>query len=283
MENKLRILAVDDSMVSLAAIEQGLADEYEVITVNSGMRAIRFLRQERPDLILLDIQMVQKDGIETLRDIRAMENGADIPVIMLTSKKDKDAVIKSHHLGAHDYVLKPFDMQDLQVRIRRTLKKTGSIPVKDKELYGDIKEVQEELLDGNTRAAIAKANAILNYKTDPEMLIRMQNIHRKLLAYDKDTANRMVGRALKLLERNLEPTKPSNFASAEMIKAWLFCAGCDLGNFNVRGASQKLEDLLRFDLPPAVGNACKAALLHLEEYDDGAAEELVKETLQTFS
>ena len=76
---KMRILAVDDNSISLAAIEQELKKEYEVIPVNSGARALQYLRRERPDLILLDIQMAQKDGIETLREIRQMDRCWGMP------------------------------------------------------------------------------------------------------------------------------------------------------------------------------------------------------------
>lgn len=123
MEKKLRILVVDDSAVSLASVEQKLKDMYEVITVNSGARALRYLRNEKPDLILLDIKMEGKDGIETLKELRAMENGANIPVIMLTSKSDKGSIIESTKFGIYDYVLKPFDTKDLHYRIRRALEK----------------------------------------------------------------------------------------------------------------------------------------------------------------
>lgn len=125
MNNKTRILAVDDNAISLKAIDQALRDEYEVITVNSGERAIRYLLCERPDLILLDIQMAHKDGIETLKEIRSMKNGADIPVIMLTSKNDKETIIQSSRLGIDDYVLKPFDSKQLSERIYQTLEKAG--------------------------------------------------------------------------------------------------------------------------------------------------------------
>ena len=121
--DKLRSLAVDDNSISLAAIEQELKKEYEVIPVNSGSRALQYLRREKPDLILLDIQMAQKDGIETLREIREMEKCKDIPVIMLTSKQDKSAVVETSKLGIYDYILKPFQGENLHNRIDRVLKK----------------------------------------------------------------------------------------------------------------------------------------------------------------
>ncbi len=116
-----RILAVDDAATILLRITDALEKYYEVVTVNSGARALRFLEKEKPDLILLDIRMAPKDGFETLREIRAIEDRADIPVIMLTGVEDKDSVLEGIKLGICDYVLKPFTPDDLLDRIRRAL------------------------------------------------------------------------------------------------------------------------------------------------------------------
>ena len=118
---KKRILAVDDTAIILTRISNTLGDNYEVVTVNSGIRALKYLKQEKekPDLILLDIQMEQKDGIETLEEIRAMKEFADIPVVMLTGVEDKDIVLKTAKLGICGYILKPFSSEDLLNRIRQ--------------------------------------------------------------------------------------------------------------------------------------------------------------------
>ena len=114
-----RILAVDDTAVILTRISNTLRNDYDVITVNSGARALKYLAQRKPDLILLDIQMTPKNGIDTLREIRAMEDRADIPVIMLTGVEDKSFVLASVKLGICDYLLKPFSAEELLKRIRR--------------------------------------------------------------------------------------------------------------------------------------------------------------------
>lgn len=124
MSDKMKILAVDDNCISLSVIEQELKDDYEVIPINSGMRALQYLSRERPDLILLDIQMELVDGIETLKEIREREECKDIPVIMLTSMKDKQMVVESAKLGVEGYVIKPFNKQDLHDRVDRVLKRT---------------------------------------------------------------------------------------------------------------------------------------------------------------
>lgn len=124
---------MDDTAVTLSRIADVLQKYYEVITVNSGMRAIKYLQTEKPDLILLDIRMNPKDGLETLREIRSMSDRSDIPVIMLTGAEDKKTVIESARLGICDYILKPFVDEDLLSRVRRAIGSDGQAPVLDIE------------------------------------------------------------------------------------------------------------------------------------------------------
>ena len=115
------ILAVDDAAIILQRIKDDLGKDYQVVKVNSGSRALRYLEKEKPDLILLDIRMAPKDGFQTLREIRAMEDRADIPVVMLTGLEDKRYVMEGIKLGICDYILKPFTPDDLLDRIYRIL------------------------------------------------------------------------------------------------------------------------------------------------------------------
>lgn len=280
MENKIRILAVDDNIINLATIEQELKNRYDVVTVNSGARAIRFLNKEKPDLILLDVQMALMDGIETLKEIRTMENGAAIPVIMLTSKKDKETVIEGTKLGILDYVLKPFDTQELHARIDRALKKVGTLPVEDKELYEEVMGVKTELEKGNAKNAIMKIDEILSYKIDEEIFGRMQNAKTRVKMGDDATGLRMTERVLKMLERTVMTEQSSKYPiSVGEMNARLLYVLNDLGNFKVKDAAQKLEELLCYELPPVVNEACVAAQERLDEFDDGAAEDLIQHAL----
>ena len=120
--NKKCILAIDDVAFVLSRITDALGKDYNIVTVNSGARALRYLSRNKPDLILLDIRMPAMDGFEVLREIRAMEDRADIPIIMLTAMEDKQSVIKSVELGICDYVLKPFTPADLLERVQRVLR-----------------------------------------------------------------------------------------------------------------------------------------------------------------
>lgn len=123
-----RVLAVDDDVIILTRISNILKNDYELVTINSGMRALRYLKLEQPDLILLDIRMAQQDGIETLREIRNMEECRSIPVIMLTGVENKETVMESARLGIRDYLLKPFSSVELLKRIRRVFDEEEANP-----------------------------------------------------------------------------------------------------------------------------------------------------------
>lgn len=125
-KNKPRILAIDDAAIMLRRLTLLLNDHYSIVTVNSGHRALKYLEIEKPDLILLDIKMLPKDGFETLRDIRKMEGCEEIPVIMLTGLEDKQSVIESVNLGVCDYILKPFESDVLIERIEKALAESKS-------------------------------------------------------------------------------------------------------------------------------------------------------------
>lgn len=120
---KAIILAVDDNAVNLATIEQTLEDEYDVIPVIAGARAIKYLSRAQADLMLLDVQMPDMDGIQTLEEIRKLDNGQTLPVIFLTAANDEDVAQQGNRLGIVDYIIKPFDGADLKRRIQQVLEK----------------------------------------------------------------------------------------------------------------------------------------------------------------
>ena len=145
MAIRKKVLVVDDVAISLSVAEQALREYYEVITVNSGSRALRYLHREKPDLILLDIRMEGMDGIETLKAIREMDDRADIPVIMLTAQGDKALVLETAKLGVYNYMLKPFAPQELLKRVHAALKESGQ----SGSLRYSLEEGLKQFLDEN--------------------------------------------------------------------------------------------------------------------------------------
>ena len=122
MTEEKTVLVVEDEKNIVDILRFNLERKgYRVIEAYDGEEGLRMARTEKPDLILLDIRMMPKDGFETLQEIRAMEDRADIPVIMLTGVEDKNSVIEGIKLGICDYILKPFFPDDLLERIRLAL------------------------------------------------------------------------------------------------------------------------------------------------------------------
>lgn len=118
-----KILVVDDEerLVSLvkAYLEQG---GFWVATAKNGRDALFIARQEKPDLILLDIMMPEMDGHEFMRVHRQEKN---TPIILLTAKVDEDDKVIGLELGADDYITKPFSPRELLARVRAVLRRTG--------------------------------------------------------------------------------------------------------------------------------------------------------------
>ena len=124
MQSKPKILVIDDDDHNLRLVEAMLAPEgYEVVLAHSGQEGLKKTRELFPELILLDIMMPELNGFEVLRIIRQQ---SDIPVIMLTAKKEVTSAIDSFHLGADDYVRKPFMKSELLARIRTKLRRAGT-------------------------------------------------------------------------------------------------------------------------------------------------------------
>lgn len=118
-----RILYVDDDINMLNTAEQILVDEgYEVSLAKSGDQAIKLLQKNKNvTLILLDVDMPQKDGYDTFSEIRAIEGLEKVPVIFLTGMDAPDFEIKGLKLGAADYITKPFFKDVLLARIENCI------------------------------------------------------------------------------------------------------------------------------------------------------------------
>lgn len=116
------ILVVDDDAANLRMASHILtAEGMRVSCLKSGEDALRFLQENRPDLILLDIHMPGMDGFETIAAVRSNEKTADIPVIFLTADDDSETETQGLKAGAMDFIKKPFVPQVLLLRVRHTI------------------------------------------------------------------------------------------------------------------------------------------------------------------
>ena len=121
MNRKGRILVVDDDSMNLARTRMILSDEYDVILAESGAEALKLLGVQEVDLVLLDIDMPEMDGMETFRNMK--KAGIKVPVIFLTASGLEEDVVNAINLGAVNYLKKPFRPQELIKRVSRELEK----------------------------------------------------------------------------------------------------------------------------------------------------------------
>ena len=147
-----KIMVVDDKKELRALLKQYLTQEgFDIITASDGQEALFIARQEKPDLIILDLMMPEMGGYEFMR---VYSREAETPVLILTAKTEENDKVLGLELGADDYVTKPFSMRELTARVRAVLRRMEKGQVEE-----DILRVADITLDragrvvlvGNTR------------------------------------------------------------------------------------------------------------------------------------
>ena len=123
---KSKILIVeDDPDVAEMLTAYFRSQEYDVFTVNWGEDGVRSAQQVSPDLVILDIRLPDIDGYEVAHRLRNDRRTAEIPIIFLTEKRDRADRLQGLEIGADDYITKPFDIQELRLRVRNALKRVS--------------------------------------------------------------------------------------------------------------------------------------------------------------
>jgi two-component system, OmpR family, KDP operon response regulator KdpE len=132
-----KILIVDDEPQIRRVLRTTLTSQgYTVAEAKSGDEALEMIRDERPDLILLDVNMPGRSGLETCREIRAT---GDVPIIMLTVRNTEKDKVQALDAGADDYVVKPFGSEELMARMRAALRRMAPAESLPPFVSGDLK------------------------------------------------------------------------------------------------------------------------------------------------
>ena len=160
----MKILVVEDEERLLESIREGLTHSgYVVDTALDGEEGSFMAFTNDYDLIILDINLPQKDGFEILKEIR--ERDREVNIIMLTALSDVDDRVKGFDLGANDYVLKPFHFEELKARIRSLLRRQTTIKNAVIETSGISFDTTKRTftIDGENLRLTAKEAGILEY------------------------------------------------------------------------------------------------------------------------
>ena len=116
------ILVVDDEELNVRLIVLALKDQYTILTATNGLDALRIMREQLPDLVLLDFVLPDIDGLEVFRQARADPTLVDIPIVFVTVVADSARQTAALQMSAVDYLIKPFNLTHLRLRVRNQLK-----------------------------------------------------------------------------------------------------------------------------------------------------------------
>lgn len=154
MHEKATLLVVDDERSNLEALANLLGDHYVLRAAMHGKKALEILKKHSVDLILLDIQMPQMDGYETAKYIKEQSVLSHIPIIFLTARSDHDSIVKGFKSGAVDYITKPFNTEELRVRIVNHLNLYRLQQKLKKQVESEVEKRMEAVKEKQEREAL---------------------------------------------------------------------------------------------------------------------------------
>lgn len=188
---EFKLLVVDDVQTNVLLLKALLGKEgYGILVVNNGQEALEVIRNENPDLILLDVMMPGMDGFEVAERLKSEEFRCEIPIIFLTALDDTQSIVNGFKLGVGDFISKPFRKEELMVRIKHQLSLVAArriIEEKNEELRKTIagRDKMYSVIAHDLRSPMASMKMLLNTimmsvekdKIDPDIfdMLEMSN------------------------------------------------------------------------------------------------------------
>ena len=188
---EFKLLVADDVQTNVLLLKALLSKEgYGILVANNGQEALEVIRNENPDLILLDVMMPGMDGFEVAERLKSEEYRCEIPIIFLTALDDTQSIVNGFKLGAGDFISKPFRKEELMVRIKHQLSLVAArriIEEKNEELRKTIagRDKMYSVIAHDLRSPMASMKMLLNTimmsvekdKIDPDIfdMLEMSN------------------------------------------------------------------------------------------------------------
>ena len=199
----MHILVVDDEELIRAVIKNYLDTEaYTYDEADNGEEAVKLVENNNYDLIIMDIMMPKMDGYEAVKKIKAINK--NIPVIMLSARKEEEDKLQGFDYGIDDYVTKPFSPKELMARIKAVTKRTdkeGRIKVGNIEL--DNKSYQVFINGENIDVTHTQFELLSLFLTNHNIALSRDKIIESIWGYDYEADDRTIDAHIKLLRAKL--------------------------------------------------------------------------------
>jgi two-component system response regulator MprA len=210
MSEPARLLVVDDEPALREALQSSLEFEgYKVVTANDGQAALDELGRESYDAVLLDVMMPRLDGLTACRRLRA--SGNHIPVLMLTARDAVGDRVSGLDAGADDYLVKPFELDELLARVRALLRRGAlSTGVEDDGTlsYGDLRmdPATREVMRGDRRLELTRTEYLLMelFLAHPRQVLTRDQILSEVWGFDFEPTSNSLDVYVMYLRRKTE-------------------------------------------------------------------------------
>lgn len=217
---RAKVLVIDDELGPRESVRILLKPDYEVLCADSVDRGLDLLRQHQPELVILDIRMPGRTGIEGLQDIRAAD--PHVSIVMLTGFGALETAQQAIRLGANDYVCKPFDTQEMRDMVRRYVERTR-IQRQGASMQDQLRQINERLTEELARrerlAAVGQASSEMAHDLrSPLMVI---SGYAELLARQIEEARGLPTDAQEKAIRYLEAISQNVQRCCQMVNEWM--------------------------------------------------------------
>ena len=205
------ILVVEDERDIADIIRFNLEQEgFQVLTAHDGLEAVRLVKSERPDLVVLDLMLPRMDGKEVCRLIRADERLNAIPVMMLTARAEEIDRIIGFEIGADDYLTKPFSPRELILRIKAILRRSGepkaeAAPLKLSGMTIDPDRHQVEIGDQSIELTATEFRLLHHLAANAGRVQSRDVLLDRVWGYDFDGYARTVDTHIRRLRKKMGP------------------------------------------------------------------------------
>jgi two-component system response regulator BaeR len=208
---KKQIMVVEDESKIARIVQDYLENAgYKVILLSHGDDAVPQFKKSKPDLIILDIMLPGKDGIEICREIRRTSN---VPIIMLTAKVEEVDRLIGLELGADDYICKPFSPREVVARVKAVLRRTHPEPVRESIESGPINlntvKHQVTISGKELQLTNSEFELLRVFMEQPERVFSRNDLIAMVQGYDFEGYDRTIDSHIKNLRKKMDKEMPS--------------------------------------------------------------------------